>query len=198
MEIFDDIDPQLLIARLSQGDDAAFNLVYKAYSKQLYMRIFYLVKDADITDELLQELFMKLWNKRHTLNSEKSFKAYLFTIAQNLVYNHFRKMAGERTLIQTLLQKHEHLGLSVEELFENEEAAELLQQAINQLTPQRKLVFELCKIEGKSYEETGQIMGISIATVNTHMTKSMQSIRDFLINHGAVCVILTAYMLKDV
>jgi RNA polymerase sigma-70 factor (ECF subfamily) len=197
LKILEETYQKDLLVRLSQGDETAFNAVYQAYSKPMYRRIMYMVKNADIADELLQELFIKLWINRVTLDTDKSFQSYMFTVAQNLVYNHFRKLASDQSLIQSLLFNGVNHYLNGEELLENKQAAQLLHQAIDQLTPQRKQVFSLCKLQGKSYEETSRIMGISTATVNSHMTKSIQSIKDYLLKHQDVAFLLMwAYVLK--
>jgi RNA polymerase sigma-70 factor (family 1) len=185
----DNIEKDLLI-RLSQGEEPAYNTLYKAYSKPLYLRILRMVKDVDIADDLLQELFIKLWDKRKNLDTEKSFQSYMYTVAQNMMYNHFRKVARDQALTQSLLLNVADHCLSGEELLENKQAAEILKQAIDLLSPQRKQVFHLCKIEGKSYEETSQIMGISTATVNSHMTKSLQSIKEYLLKHQDIAFLL--------
>ena len=179
-----------LLDRLIKGDESAFNALYEAYSKPMYLRIMYLIKDSDETDDLVQELFIRIWVNRKGLDIERSFQSYMYTVAQNLVYNYFRKVAHDQSLIQSLLLKGVGRYLNGEELLENKEGAELLQRAIDQLTPQKKQVFNLCKIEGKSYEETSQIMGISIATVNSHMTKSIQSIKEYLLKHQELSILL--------
>ncbi|MDB4925988.1 sigma-70 family RNA polymerase sigma factor [Mucilaginibacter sp.] len=197
MKILEETYQKDLLVRLSQGDETAFNAIYQAYSKPMYRRIMYLVKNMDVADEVLQELFIKLWINRVTLDTDKSFQSYMFTVAQNLVYNYFRKIASDQSLIQSLSFNSVNHYLNGEELLENKQAAQLLHQAIDQLTPQRKQVFSLCKLQGKSYEETSRIMGISTATVNSHMTKSIQSIKDYLLKHQDVAFLLMwAYLLK--
>ncbi|EHQ28949.1 RNA polymerase sigma factor [Mucilaginibacter paludis] len=187
-----------LLIRLKQGDEPAFNALYKAYSKPLYLRMLRMVKDKDIADELLQELFIKLWDNRHKVDTEKSFQSFMYTVAQNLVYNYFRKLSSDQSLIQSLLLRGTDHYLNGEQLLENKQASELLNDAINQLSPQRKLVFNLCKVEGKSYEETSRIMGISIATVNSHMTQSLQSIKAYLLKHQDVAfVLMSAYVVGE-
>lgn len=188
---------QDLLIRLKHGDEQAFNALYKIYSKPLYLRILRMVKDQYVADELLQELFIKLWDNRQKLDAEKSFKSFMYTVAQNLVYNYFRKLASDNTLIQSLLLRGTEQYLSGEQILENKQSSELLNDAINQLSPQRKLVFNLCKIEGKSYEETSQIMGISIATVNSHMTQSLQFIRSYLLKRQDVALLLISVYLTS-
>lgn len=193
MSNYGEIQQELLIIRLADGDNAAFDELYHLYSKPVYLRLRFLVKDADVADELLQELFMRVWTYRANLDPQKSFRAYLFTIAQNLVYNYFRKLASDQALIRNLILNQVDYYLSGDELLENKEAGQLLQKAIDQLSPQRRQVFQLCKLEGKSYEETGKIMGISIATVNSHMTQSLQSIRSYLLKHQDIALLLISF-----
>jgi RNA polymerase sigma-70 factor (family 1) len=192
----DDQQKQLLVL-LRQGNEPAFNTLYKAYSKPLYLWVLRMVKNADDADELLQELFIKLWDNRKIIDLEKSFKSYMYTIAHNLVSNYFRKIANDQALIRSILQNATIYYLNAQELLENKEVSKLLQQAIDQLTRQRKQVFQLCKIEGKSYEEAAELMGISIATINSHMTKSLQSIREYLHKHQDLMIlVLTAYAIS--
>lgn len=172
-----------LIVRLKRGDEAAFNELYNAYSKPMYLKVLRMVKNKDTADELVQELFIKLWDNRNKIDTEKSFQSFMYTIAQNLVYNYFRKVASDHNMIESLLLRGVDYDPGAEELLLNKEAAALLQQAIDQLSPQRRQAFNLCKIEGRSYEEASQIMGVSVATINSHITQSLQSIKIYVLKH---------------
>lgn len=188
LDILEPIYQHELLLLLQKGDESAFNEIYKAYSKPLYLRILRLVKNQDTADELLQEVFIRLWDSRSKIDPGKSFRAYLYTIAQNLVYNYFRKLANEQSALHTLMLQHPQHYLNVQQLMEHKEAGKLLQQAIEQLTPQRRQVFQLCKGEGKSYEEVSRIMGISVATVNSHMTQALRFLKNYLPDHMELAV----------
>lgn len=197
MGILEETYQKDLLVKLSHGDEQAFNLLYKAYSRPLYYRVLRMVKNPDIADELLQELFIKLWDKRVTLDTEKSFQSYMYTVAQHMVYNHFRKVSNNHLLIQSLMVSSADHYLDGQELLENKETGKMLQKAIDQLPPQRKQVFRLCKIEGRSYEEAAHIMGISTATVNSHMTKSLQSVKAYMLKNQDIAILLmTAYAIN--
>lgn len=183
MVILEDVRQKSLIIRLKQGDEQAFNDLYSAYSKPMYLKILKMVKSKDITDELVQELFIKIWDNRSKIDTEKSFQSFIYTIAQNMVYNYFRKVASDNNLIESLLLRNTYHELNAEELLLKKESALLLQQAIDQLSPQRRQAFNLCKIEGKSYEEASQLMGVSVATINSHITQSLQVIRAYILKH---------------
>lgn len=155
----------------------------------------HLIRDADVAEDLLQDLFIKLWTNRENIDTEKSFQSYIYTVAQNLVYNYFRKRANEQSLIQSLIVDGADHYLNGSEILENKQTAELLQKAIDQLTPQRKQAFNLVKIDGKTYEEAGTVMGISKATVNTHMTKATQSIKEYLLkNRDTAFILMSIYI----
>jgi RNA polymerase sigma-70 factor (family 1) len=196
--ILEDSYQKNLLVRLKKGDEAAFNGIYEAYGKPMYLKILRMVKDKDMTEELLQELFIKIWDGRAKIDLEKSFQSFMYTVTRNLVFNYFRKVASDNAMVEQLLLRGTEHYLSGEEILLNKETSALLQNAIDQLSPQRKLVFELCKIEGKSYEEAGQILGISVATVNSHMTKSLQSIKAYILKHQETgLMLISLYLASD-
>lgn len=169
-----------ILIRLKKGDEAAFGQLYLYYSEILYGRLLRLLKDTDLADELIQELFLKIWEKRDQINPEQAFKAYLYTIAENLVYDHFRKVARDKKTQEKFRQITTELYTHTEEDLLNKESREMMDQAIATLPPQRRAAFVLCKIEGKSYEQAAQIMGISASTVSNHLVKANISIRAYL------------------
>jgi len=198
VKILEDELQQKLLNQLSRGEEPAFNALYKAYSRPLFLRVVNMIKSEDDAQEIIQELFIKLWQNRETINSIKSFQAYVYTIANNLVYNYFRKISYDQSLIDKLLLNAASHYLDGQELLENKESAEIFQKAINQLSPQCKKVFQLCKIEGKSHKEVAQLMGISMPTVNSHMTNAVKSIREYILkNQDIAIVLISAYMVSD-
>lgn len=169
-----------LLLKLRQGSEPAFNEIYMMYAKTLYQRIFSIVKDSSVTEELLQDLFLKIWQKRDVINPELSFKSFLYTIANNLVYDYMRKVACDKRLVASLMINSVDYYLHTEEAYNVKETNFILTEAINKLSPQQKQVFTLCKIEGKSYKEASQILGITTDTVNSHVVKSSRYIRSYL------------------
>lgn len=198
MKLFEDTELQHLLAQLRNDDERAFSKLYSTCFRPIYRRIFSMVKDEDVADELIQDLFLKLWQQREKIDPKQSFEAYLFTIAQHLVYDHFRRVAKDKRLAAKLLLNATDYYLHSDLLLEIKESRELLQKAIDQLSPQRREVFTRCKIEGKTYEEISLELGISIATVNSHMTQSMKLVREYLHkNHDtAIVALLFCYSLS--
>ncbi|WDF77566.1 RNA polymerase sigma-70 factor [Mucilaginibacter sp. KACC 22773] len=193
MKLFEDTELQYLLARLHNNDERAFNKLYSTCFRPIYRRIFSLVKDEAIADELVQDLFLKLWQNREDIDPQQSFEAYLFTIAQHLVYDHFRRIAKNKRLVARLLLNATDYYLHSDILLETKESRELLQKAIDQLSPQRREVFTRCKIEGKTYEETGLELGISVPTVNSHMTQSMKLVREYLLKNQDIALVFLLF-----
>jgi len=146
----------------------------------LYRKILQVVKDGAVAEELLQDLFLKLWQKRNTINPDLSFNAYVYTIVNNLVYDYLRKVSHDKRLIARLILDSVDHYLHSEEQLSAKETSKAIQEAISKLTQQQQQVFTLCKIEGKSYEEAGRILGISTATVNSHIVNSKRYIKAYL------------------
>lgn len=193
MKLFEDTELQYLLAQLRNNDERAFSKLYSTCFRPIYRRIFSLVKDEAIADELVQDLFLKLWQKREDVDPQQSFEAYLFTIAQHLVYDHFRRIAKDKRLAARLLLNATDYYLHSDILLETKESRELLQKAIDQLSPQRREVFTRCKIEGKTYEETSLELGISVPTVNSHMTQSMKLVREYLLKNQDIVLVFLLF-----
>jgi len=180
MNIPADEELRKLLLGLIDGSESAFNALYALYSKPLYRKILQVVKDGAVAEELLQDLFLKLWQKRNTINPDLSFNAYVYTIVNNLVYDYLRKVSHDKRLIARLILDSVDHYLHSEEQLSAKETSKAIQEAISKLTQQQQQVFTLCKIEGKSYEEAGRILGISTATVNSHIVNSKRYIKAYL------------------
>ena len=134
MKISEDEELKRLLLGLISGSESAFNKVYTAYAKTLFRKILQIVKDKAIAEELLQDLFLKLWQKRNTINVDLSFNAYLYSIANNLVYDYLRKVSTDRRLIAKLTLNSVDHYLHSEELFAAKETSKAIQDAISKLT----------------------------------------------------------------
>ena len=172
-----------LLSLFKKGDEIAFTAIYNFYSRQLFHKIFRMVNDEDTAKELLQDLFMKIWDIRLHINPEKSFKSYLYTIGVNVVYDHFRKAAKDKRLATHLLAMAIDQYTHIEDSVISKDNMDLIKKAVNKLSPQRKKVFILCKLEGKSYEEVSKELHISVSTIQDHMVKANCVVRNYLHNH---------------
>ena len=192
MIVLEEVRQKKLIRLLNHGNEPAFNELYRTYIKPVYKRILFIVKEEEIAEELSQDLFIKVWQKRKEIDPEKSFKSFLYTIAHNLVYDYLRKVARDKQLLNRLMANAVDYYMHTEEAFQAKETQKVLTEAIEKLPPQGKQVFTLCKLEGKSYEEVSRLMGITVATVNSHMVKSSRFVREYLYRNMGMDILILA------
>lgn len=169
-----------LVTYLNNGDQQAFEKLYNLYSVRIIKRLVFLLKDVEIAKEILQDVFLAVWEKRETIDSDKSFRSFLFRIAENKVIDYFRKAATDKKMREHIIRISTEFHYPTEDSIAVKETGSIVQQAVNSLSPQRKKIFILCRLEGKSYEEAAKIMGISTGTVNDHMVKALRVVRSQL------------------
>lgn len=171
MKPYVDIDERKLLLLLRDGDGKAFESLYMRYAEKLSAQLFRLLKSWDEVEEALQQLFVKVWESRENIDSEKSFQAYLYRIASNIANDYYRKLSKDKKLATSVLQQITLL-YHPEQLTAQIQVDEELMHTIEKLPPQRKTVFKLCKLEGKSYAEVSRILSISEATIGDHIAKA--------------------------
>lgn len=184
-------DEKEIINQLQGGNVHAFELIYLMYSPRLYSRLLKLVKSEVQAQEILQDVFIKVWEHRASLDPEKSFRSLLYKIAENKAHDFFRKTARDKTLESQLIRLSTTNFSSIEKYKSNEEDLTTLQKAINDLPPQRQQVFRLCKLEGKSYKEVSELLDISVSTISDHIVKGTKSVRDYFNKIGPALLIFT-------
>jgi RNA polymerase sigma-70 factor (family 1) len=193
----DALSIKALLVKLINHDHRSFHELYNRFSVQLYANILRMVRDRDLAQEILQNVFVKVWEKRNLIDLEKSFTSYLFQIAKNQVYDHFRKLALSKKLENHLVATCTDVYSHIEEELNYKESNQLFLNAVEKLSPQRKQVFILCKIEGKSYHEVSDLLHISTSTVSDHLLKSNKFIKaQMLISDALACIFLGLFFLK--
>ena len=187
-----------ILLRLKAGDELALQELMSRYKGPLAVSMSRLIKSREDIEELLQELFLRVWRNRGNLDTER-YRGYLYKIAENLVYDRLRKAAREKRLsvdyFMHIIEAYSH----IEEGIFGKEMLEVLQRGIQQLPEQRRKVFELCKIEGKSYEEVSQLLSISVSTVNSHITNANASIKAYFKQHPELAsMVLTVFFFANI
>jgi RNA polymerase sigma-70 factor (ECF subfamily) len=169
---------QILSYQIKNGDMSAFDDIYKKYSVRIYSFVFGIIKSKDDAEDIVQEVFIKLWDKRKSLNEHLSFKSFLFTIAYNTTISMIRKRVKEKDFIMMVRSKQIPLNSdSVDLKLEFQELQEKLDKTIEDLPKRQKQVFVLSRREELSYKEIAKKMGISVNTVENHMSKALKFIR---------------------
>lgn len=183
---------KFLIESIRNGDSECFNEMYSHYFANVYSFSYKFLKSKELAQECTQTTFITIWEKRAQLDSEQNFKSYLFTICKNSILKTIERMARENRFKEMILRESSN---DTSEGFNNDDMENLAKKALEQLPPQRQVVFKLCKVEGQSYEEVALNLGISRGTVRDHMFKAAKAIRKFLLIHRVLAGIVCCHFL---
>lgn len=173
-----------LLQGVQQGDSHAFLELYNIYYPALYHYVMRFVKSPAIAEDVLQDVFLKIWEIRERINPDLSFKAYLYRISRNSVFKLMKQIAGDESLRLQVMQQFRQTVSDADLKICWQQYEEILQAAIARLSPQRQKVFLLCREESKTYEEVAAELGISRNTVKEHMVLAMKSIKDYFEQYG--------------
>lgn len=167
----------LLIEKVLQGDHKAFEELYFMYSEQLYGFALRYLKTKEDAEGLVQEIFIKIWETRSRLKKGQSFGAYLFTIAKNTIFNQFRKKVNEKAYLEYLRNHLDNRYNKTENDVILNDIRKQIEDCIETLPPQRKLVFQMSRFKGLSHKEIAKELDISEKTVETHIRLALKTIR---------------------
>jgi RNA polymerase sigma-70 factor (ECF subfamily) len=167
------------LLELVQGNKKAFELMYGFYRPQLYGYVFKMVRSHEVSQEIFQDIFIRIWKQREQIDVDQSFRSYLYTIAQNLVYDYFKKVASDRNKIEAFkLHYAKSSANNIEENIGFKEARDHLEDILSMIPEKCRQVYVLCKLEGRSYQEVAKLLNISMATVNNHIVKASSIIKN--------------------
>lgn len=184
-----------LLQQLIEGDAQAFKDIYELYQDKIFAFAYKLTKQKDVADDMVQEIFIKLWEKRDQVKVELNFGAYLKKMTQNHIFNYLKKTSLDRKLQQTLKQKLEALQNSNADELMEKELQKVYSEAIETLSPQKKLIYNLSRTGDLSYEEIATQLRISRNTVRNQMVDAIRTIREYVTrNTDIACLALAIAM----
>lgn len=172
-----------LILSLKDGDMKAFSDLFDRYGKRLYYFSMGYLKSSANAEEIVQEVFLKIWNNREELSIQKSFESYLFTIAKNGILNTIRKSKSEQAYIN-YAKLHPGKNILLDEELDFNELEKAYRQTIEKLSPRRKEIYLLSREQSLSNAEIAEKLNISIKTVENQMTSAISEIRKNLRSLG--------------
>jgi RNA polymerase sigma-70 factor (family 1) len=187
MQVRSKEDESKLVYNLSKGNLLAFNTLYNEYSVRLYRFALGYLKSEDETEELVQEVFTIIWDKRSALKEELSFKSFLFTIAFNIIRKHFRTKAHLSEYFEN--RKSADLDMQTSQKITYDSLFQYITELINQLPERRKEIFIKSRFEGYSIKEIADKLKISHKTIENQLTDALKFIRTNL-NRENIPVIL--------
>lgn len=180
-----------LVERLQKGDLESFDLIYNKYSEKLYAFSFKYLRSTDEAEELVQSVFLKIWENHKNVRKESSFKSYLFTIAYHDICKLFRKRNYQQKYIRDTLYESTQSSSEVEEGIDNQSILEEVQQIINTLPERQKTIFVKSRQDGKPSKEIAEELGLSSGTVDNYISGSLKLIRSRLLKENLPVLLIS-------
>ena len=179
-----------ILAQIAGGDRHAFTILFKHYQRFVFSFSKKITRSEESAGEVVQDIFLKIWLSRETLHQVKNFGAYL----NRLVRNH------SLNVVRQQLQEARHAGQFTRSFSEADESTilqldfnetnDILNQAIAELSPQQRMVYQLCHQQGLKYDEAAAQMNISSQTVNAYMKDALKKIRNHFKKHAVAYPLL--------
>jgi RNA polymerase sigma-70 factor, ECF subfamily len=177
-----DIDPNIaLLQRVKENDQTALECLFEKYYYRLCDFAFQYVRSVELAEEVVSDVFLKIWENRHTIDIKTNFKAYIFTATRNQALNYLEKEKRDREDLDDILPGKSSDNYHPDEELIFQELENHIEVLINKLPPRRKLIFKLSLIEGFTYREIADILSISIHTVQNQMVQAVKKLASYSI-----------------
>lgn len=173
-----------LLQLTAEGNEKAFRQLFHQHWDNIYGVSLMLTKSEAIAEDMVQEIFLKLWMKRDQLPLVNDFENFLFIIARNHIFDALRKKSREDNFARQLFEYFKQSPDSPEQKLLYKESGNLVQQAVSNLPEQQRIVYQLARDKGMKQDEIAEQLGISRNTVRNHMARALQALREFLQSHS--------------
>lgn len=178
MDVFNTYTDAELLRKIAQGDEAAFRQFFFKWKGKLFSFLFQLTSERALAEDIVQEIFMKVWQKRAALTEVENADAYIYRVAHNRAIDELRRLARRPVPIE-IATAQKGLSIPSDQEIRIKEIQQIFQKALENLSPQQRRVFILHREEGLKHEEIAQQLNLSVSTVQNHMFRAMESIRNF-------------------
>jgi RNA polymerase sigma-70 factor (family 1) len=175
-------DEKKLIQLLAESDQEAFTEIFDYYRDKIFCRTLRFLKSQVLAEEIVQDVFLKIWLKRSELQHVQSLHAYISSMANNLIIDRLKNLSYETTARNELSKRQRYIE-DTDYLLRQHEYQQLIQDAINLLPARQKQVYELAKTAGMNQQSIAEMMHLSRLTVKKHMAKALQFIRRYINSH---------------
>lgn len=187
---------QELVLLIQRDDRIAFYNLYERYCRRLYGFVLRYTKQREDAEEIVQEIFVKIWESRNKIDAYSSFEAFLFTIAYNTTISLLRKRTSEKKYLEHLksLQLADNSPDLINEIQFNE-LNDRVQSLLNELTLRQKEIFQLSREEGLTHDEIAKKLDISVNTVKKHMSNTLTFLKSQIDSNLTVNLLFTCLFL---
>lgn len=177
---------QQLIIKLRNQDREAFESVYNQHSKKLYGYALKFVKSPEIAEDIIHDVFVSLWEHAATLDAAYPIKSYLYKITRNAVLNLIKRGTVEVRVVDEIMTHAAQFSTNTAEHVQYRETLQQTKNAISELPPKRKMIFEMSRDSGMTHRQIAQQLDITDSTVNNQLVKAIKSIRNYLYLNGTI------------
>jgi len=172
------IDEKTLIKNVKDSNRSAFQKLFYQYHDQLFRFVVYRIQDTDMAKDITQETFLRIWEKRESLQPEKSFFSLLARISTNLCYDHFRYTEVRLRNKDRIPDYGKSHFDNPEEVVQAKAIEEIIRKLVNEKLPQRcRVIFILSRLEGLSNQEISIKLGLSIRTVENQIYRALKILK---------------------
>lgn len=173
-------DERTLVLRLIDGDEEAFCELYAVYKNRLIYFAMRFLKSRDYAEDVFQDAFTVIWQGRRFINPDTSFSSYLYTIVRNRILNQLRNLEKEENLRDYILSQAVDYSDDTRQHILANDLRNLISSAMHQLTDRQREIFEMSREEQMSHREIAEALGISVSTVQEHISSSLRILRSYL------------------
>jgi RNA polymerase sigma-70 factor (family 1) len=160
-----------------------FSELFRQHEHKLYTLALKLTKSDQLAKDIIQEVFLKLWDQRNQLTSILNIEAWLYRVTENKIIDFLRKASADNRLKEKIWNQLQQIVNESEQYLAIKEYNQIIQKAIDQLPPQRKLIYQLNKEGGMNYREIADELQLSKHTVKNQLSSAIQSVRNFLVRN---------------
>jgi RNA polymerase sigma-70 factor (ECF subfamily) len=167
-----------LLHDLAGGSFAAFETLYHQYKQAVYANIYKMVRQPEAAEDILQEVFLALWQNRQKVHQDKSVAGWLFVVSYNKAATYLKQQLKSAIILDEYPENLPQEEQDDDELYHIQ--LSIVEDAINHLPARKKEVFRLCRLEGRPYEEVAEIVGISVPSVKDYLKQSTRFIKRYV------------------
>lgn len=181
-------DEHILVQRLIEDDEDAFCELYAAYKNRLIFFAMRFLKSREYAEDIFQDAFTVIWQGRRFINPDASFSSYLYTIVRNRILNQLRDLENQTKLKEQILEQAVDYSNDTNNSILANDLRGLIARAMQQLTARQREIFEMSREQDMSHREIAEALGISVYTVQEHISTSLRVLRTYLEKHSVAGV----------
>jgi RNA polymerase sigma-70 factor (ECF subfamily) len=188
-----------LLRQIAEGSETAFKTLFEKYRNKLYHYLHHITKSREVAEEIVMDVFLKLWLGREMVREIDQFDAFLFRVAQNKAIDFLRSVNRDHTLRHHVWEEMQAAAERADSRVICTDIETTIRQAVRHLSPQRQLVYQLSREDNLTHDQIASRLNLSRNTIKNHIVESVRFIRGYLHNHEEMMIIVisTLFFLRN-